>query len=173
MCKFLRPCGILHVLQSLNADDKVKDIHTAMQHDIEHLCMCGFTTQHLSDSELQCFMNLEEVTFRALIIGTAQATSSELIEYIEQWIAGGPRILVQTVRLTVDDTCHPVEIYTFNDPECGTESPTQAAQPDNTGAIVAGVVVATVLIIAIISVTVVMIVILILKNRRANISLQR
>ena len=159
------------VLQSLNADDKVSDIHTAMQHDIEHLCMCGFTTQHLSDSELQCFMNLEEVTFRALIIGTAQATSSELIEYIEQWIAGGASILVQTVRLTVDDTCHPVEINTFNDPECGTESPTQAAQPDNTGAIVAGVV--TVLIIAIISVTVVVIVILILKNRRANISLQR
>ena len=159
------------VLQSLNADDKVSDIHTAMQHDIEHLCMCGFTTQHLSDSELQCFMNLEEVTFRSLIIGTAQATSSELIEYIEQWIAGGPRILVQTVRLTIDDTCHPVEINTFNDPECGTESPTQAAQPDNTGAIVAGVV--TVLIIAIISVTVVVIVILIQKNRRANISLQR
>ena len=162
-----------------------------MQLEIETLCQCGFTIQHLSDSEFLCFTDLSEVTFRARLHGTAQATSSELIGYIEQWIAGGGSILVERVRRFTDSTCQPVEVSSFSDPECGTttespttesptesptsddtESPTQAAQSDNTAAIIGGVAVAVVLIVAM-AISVIVIVILVLKNRRASITLQK
>ena len=144
-----------------------------MQQEIETLCQCGFTIQHLSDSEFQCLTDLSEVTFRARLHGTAQATSSELIRYIEQWIAGGGSILVERVRHFTDSTCQPVEISGFSDPECGTTTDdTQAAQSDNSAAIIGGVVVAVVLIIAM-AITIIVIVILVLKNRRASITLQK
>ena len=150
--------------------------------------MCGFTTQHLSDSEFQCFADLDEVTFRAKINGTANAASSEIIGYIEQWIEGEITIRVQSVRLTIDSTCYPVAIVSYADPRCmagspqptetlvispsdDTESPTQAAQSDNTAAIIGGVV-AVVLILAM-AITIIVIVILVLKNRRASITLQK
>ena len=144
-----------------------------MQQEIETLCQCGFTIQHLFDSEFQCLTDLSEVTFRARLHGTAQATSSELIVYIEQWIAGGGSILVERVRHFTDSTCHAVEISSFSDPECGTTTDdTQAAQSDNTAAIIGGVAVAVVLIV-VIAITIIAIVILILKNRRASITLQK
>ena len=149
--------------------------------------MCGFTTQHLSDSEFQCFADLDEVTFRAKINGTVNAASTEIIGFIELWIEGEITIRVQSVRLSIDSTCYPVAIVSYADPRCmagspqptetpmiDTESPTQAAQSDNTAAIIGGVVVAVVLIIAIVvAITIIVIVILVLKNRRASITLQK
>ena len=141
-----------------------------MQQEIETLCQCGFTIQHLSDSEFQCFTDPTEVTFRARLHGTAQVTSSELIRYIEQWIAGGGGVPVLSVRHITDSTCQPVEISTFNDAECGTT--TERSTSDNTAAIIGGVVVAVVLILAM-AITIIVIVILVLKNRRASITLQK
>ena len=113
-----------------------------MQLEIEDLCQCGFTIQHLSDSEFQCLTDISEVTFRARLHSTAQTTSSELIRYIEQWIAGGGSVLVERVRHFTDSTCQPVEISSFSDPECGTttespttdatESPTESPTSDST-----------------------------------------
>ena len=173
-----------------------------MQLEIEDLCQCGFTIQHLSDNEFQCLTDLSEVTFRVRLHSTAQTTSSELIRYIEQWIAGGGSVLV---RHFTDSTCQPVEISSFSDPECGTttespttdatesptesptsdstesptesptsdgtESPTQAVQSDNTAAIIGGVV--AVILAIIVAITIIVIVILVLKNRRASITLQK
>ena len=131
-----------------------------MQQEIESLC------QHLSDSEFQYFtdLRLTEVTFRARLYGTAQATSSELIRYI-----GGGGVPVLSVRHTTDSTCQPVEISTFNGAECGTT--TEYSTSDNTAAILGGVV-AVVLIVAM-AITIIVIVILVLKNRRASITLQK
>ena len=145
-----------------------------MQLEIEDLCQCGFTIQHLSDSEFQCLIDLSEVTFRARLHGTAQTTSSELIGYIEQWIAGGGSVLVERVRHFTDSTCQPVEISSFSDPECGTTTDdTQAAQSDNSAAIIGGVVAVVLIIAIVVAITIVVIVILFLKNRRASITLQK
>ena len=176
--------------QSDSPEVKLEDIRDGVQQEIDSLCQCGFTTEHLTDSEFQCFTDLTEVTFRARLRGTVQATTSELIRYIEQWIAGGGSVLVERVRHTTDSTCQPVEVSSFSDPECGTttespttesptesptpddtESPTQAAQSDDTVAIIAGVVIPVVLIVAIVAITII-IMSLVLKNRRASITLQ-
>ena len=136
--------------------------------------MCGFTTQHLSDSEFQCFADLDEVTFRAKINGTVNAASSEIIGYIEVWVEGEITIRVQSVRLSIDSTCYPVAIVSYADPRCMAGSPQSTTQSDNTAAIIGEVVVAVVLIIAIVvAITIIVIVILVLKNRRASITLQK
>ena len=152
--------------------------------------MCGFTTQHLSDSEFQCFADLDEVTFRAKINGTVNAASTEIIGYIELWIEGEITIRVQSVRLTIDSTCYPVAIVSYADLRCragspqptetpvispsdDTESPTQPAQSDNTAAIIGGVVAVVLILAIVVAITVIVIVILVLKNRRASITLQK
>ena len=142
-----------------------------MQQEIETLCQCGFSIQHLSDSEFQCFIDPTEVTFRARLHGTAQVTSSELIRYIERWIAGGGGVPVLSVRHITDSTCQPVEISTFNDAECGTT--TERSTSDNTAAIIGGVVAVVLILAIVVAITIIVIVILVLKNRRASITLQK
>ena len=131
----------------------------------EELCQCGLSADRITEGAFQCFMNSDQqVTFRARIHGTAQANSSQLITYIEQWVATETSIAVQRVRIRVD-TC-PVAITTFDDPECAqTSLPTS----DNTAAIISGVVVTVVVIV----VTIAVVVIFVMKNKRAKLLLQK
>ena len=110
-------------LQSNNTDSKLQTIHDEVQREIEDLCLCGFTTKHLSDSQFQCLTNSDEVMFRGRLNGTAHSNSSELIRYIDQWLLGGNgTICVEGTKLTIDSTCQPVMIANFSDPaaECDT-----------------------------------------------------
>ena len=131
----------------------------------EELCQCGLSADRITEGAFQCFMNSDQqVTFRARIHGTAQANSSRLITYIEQWVATETSIAVQRVRIRVD-TC-PVAITTFDDPECAqTSLPTSY----NTAAIISGVVVTVVVIV----VTIAVVVIFVMKNKRAKLLLQK
>ena len=130
-----------------------------MVQNTERLCQCGFNADYITDYAFQCFPNSDQqVTFRARLHGAAHATSSQLIEDIEQWVNTGTSIAVQGVRINVD-TC-PVVISSFEDPQCHDET----VQPDfsSTAAILGGVV-AVVLIFA---VTVIIIAALMTKNRK-------
>ena len=93
-----------------------------------------------------CFLNPDEVTFRARLQGTAQASSSQLVNYIEQWSTTDVTIAVQGLRLRVDSSCS-IAISSFSDPECETEwqQPTSYSNlPAIIGGGVAGVVALTV-----------------------------
>ena len=66
----------------------------------------------------QCFdQSPTAVTFRGEIGPSLTANSSQLISYLEQWVATDPTIVVLSSRLSVDSSCS-VEISNFNDPEC-------------------------------------------------------
>ena len=105
------------------------------------------------------------MTFRARLHGTAHATSSQLIEDIEQWVNTGTSIAVQGVRINVD-TC-PVVISSFEDPQCLDET----IQPDSSStAAIFGGVVAVVLIFA---VTAIIIAALMTKNRKYKYSINQ
>ena len=56
------------------------------------------------------------MTFQARLHGTANVTSIQLIEYIQQWISTEIHVVVQGVRVDID-TC-PVAITSFQDPHC-------------------------------------------------------
>ena len=133
------------------------------------------------------------MTFRARLHGTAPATSSQLIEDIQQWVNTKIPVAVQGVRVNTE-TC-PVAIISFGDPQClnvttqstdtfmlsqtTPEMPPTSMQTtsdstttetalldttDNTAAIVGGVV--AVMIVLILAMTSIVIAVLVTKNRK-------
>ena len=88
-----------------------------MVQNTERLCQCGFNAEHITDDAFQCFPNSDQkVTFRARLHGTAPATSSQLIENIQQRVDMKMPVAVQGVRVNTD-AC-PVAIISFGDPQC-------------------------------------------------------
>lgn len=71
------------------------------------------------DPVFQCFgVEADEVTFRAQLSATAQANTSQIISYMEQWIAGGSAVVnIGNILYTPDPSCA-VGIQSVNDPEC-------------------------------------------------------
>ena len=118
---------------------------TTVQENTENICQCGFSLQHISDGAFECFSNPDEVTFRARLHGTAQASSSQLVNYIEQWSARDVTIAVRGLRLRVDSSCS-IAISSFSDPECETERQ-QPMSDSNLPAIVGGAVAGSVALI--------------------------
>ena len=142
---------------------------TTVQENTESICQCGFSLQHISGSAFECFSNPDEVTFRARLQGTAQASSSQLVNYIEQWSTRGVTIAVQGLRLRVDSSCS-VVISSFSDPECETERqhPTSDSNlPAIIGGAVAGVVALIVTVLA------VGLVVIMIKRHSTTIHLKR
>ena len=134
---------------------------------VEEICQCGFSreTFHNVDTTaaFQCFDNSPTaVTFRGEIGAALTANSSQVISYMEQWVATNPTIVIQSSRLSVDSDCN-VKINSFNDPECGSETSTINDGSTNTGAIVGGAV-GGVLATLIIAVSLAVIVVLLVRT---------
>ncbi len=97
--------------------------------------------------------------------------------------------MVQGVRRSLDATCQPITVESFDDQECDikgippTETPTTTdetvgtsspdVQSDNTVAIVGSTVGGVISVAVVIAITVVVIAILVLKRRRAELSIQK
>ena len=159
----------------------------------QQLCLCGLRTDHITEYAFQCFANSEQqVTFRAKLHGTAQATSSQLLTNIETWVARtDTTITIQGVRVHIDSSC-PLAISSFGDPECTTAVPpvstqltpgtenitstsdytiTEPAQLDNAGSIVGGVV--PVIVVTVLAVTIIAIAILVIRNHKSGSSIDQ
>ena len=109
------------------------------------------------------------MTYRARIEGTFQTDSDSLVALIQEWVDGGPGIIVTGVLLTADSECV-VAVSSLNEGECSKEDPPPPSTSDNTAGIIGGVV--AVVIILIIAIAVVITAILVLKYRRGNISVK-
>ena len=145
----------------------------------EKLCDCGFVRDRITDEVFRCFpASSQRVTYRAIVHGTASATSTQLISYIEQWTAEGAIIIIDQLLLSVDASC-PVAISSiFTNEECPSSSQkissesvfTKPANSD-TGievpAIIGGSTVAVIGVVIIASAAVI-ITILILKNHHGT-----
>ena len=129
---------------------------------VDEICQCGFSreTFHNVDTTaaFQCFDNSPTaVTFRGEIGAVLTANSSQVISYMEQWVAMNPTIVIQSSRLSVDGSCN-VKIDRFNDPECGRETSTDdSANTSIVGGAVGGVL-ATLIIVVSLAVIVVLLV---------------
>ena len=74
------------------------------------------------------------VTYRARLEGTSERGSDSLISLIEDWVRGGPGVIVTGVLMTVDSNCS-VAISSLSEREClppPTDPPT--TNPPNTDA---------------------------------------
>ena len=134
---------------------------------------CGITSDIIDRQSFSC--NPESptyVTYRARLEGTSETDSGSLISLIEDWVRGGPSIIVTGVRLTVDSECS-VAISSLSEEECDTttSSTSSRSSSSNNAAIIAGIVV--IVLSVVIAVTVVIIVALVLKNRRGILSIKK
>ena len=135
---------------------------------MNEICQCGFSSKSFHNVDttaaFQCFDNSPTaVTFRGEIGSTRAATSSQVISYMEQWVATNPTIVIQSSKLSVDSSCN-VKIDSFNDSECFTMISTMNDDGVNIGAIVG--VVGGVLATLTIAVSLTVVVVLLVKARR-------
>ena len=173
----------------------MEDITSEVVDQLTASCSDCDITSDIIDRETRSFACFPEsptyVTYRARLEGTSETDSGSLISLIEDWVRGGPSIVVTGVLMTVDSECS-VAISSLSEGECLETPPTPDPTPDHkpttdtssmstTGstnangstniAIVIGIVV-IVLIVAI-AVTVVIIVALVLKTRRGGLSIKK
>ena len=96
----------------------------------------------------------EKVVFQGRLIVSEDKNAFELREDLTQWVSTSPSLIIQGVKLEVDDTC-PVAISDFDDVEC----PTNTKHPKNVAAIALGsnigVIAIAVIIIIVLSVVIV------------------
>ncbi len=169
---------------------KLQDILDELPQEIEKLCTCGFTSQQLTEGEFQCLSQPDEVTYRARLSGTTSRSNADIVADIEEWIASGEaNIKVQGVRRSLDSTCLPVAVETFDAQECGMgeiEGQTNITSPsidetldtqsDNSVVAVtavSGVVAVLVVLIIAVTLSVLFTVVLVLRHRRAELPIQR
>ena len=108
-------------MQEIDPTKKKEDLLNSVTSAVDDLCQCGFSgkTFHDTTATFQCFDNSPTaVTFRGEIGSTMGANNSQVISYMEKWVATNPTIVIQSSRLSVDGNCN-VKIDSFNDPECG------------------------------------------------------
>lgn len=65
---------------------------------------CDFTTSHITEDELLCFLQSPyQVTYRARLNQTSQASIRQLTAIIQQWIESNSTIAIQGVHLRIDN----------------------------------------------------------------------
>ena len=116
------------------------------------------------------------MTFRARLHGTAQVTSSQLLAYLEIFVAQtDSTIAVQGLRLDVDRSC-PVVINSFSDPQCSATTTsdstiTMTAQSETVPII--GGVVAVIVVVAVTVIVIASIAAFVTRSHRAKFSIDR
>ena len=96
---------------------------------MQQRCQCGFTQDQITSSVFRCFSDSPQaVTYRALLHGTANASSSDIISHIGQWIFEGAAISIQNVLIDIDTNCV-LEIASNFDKLCITVITDTSTQP--------------------------------------------
>ena len=151
--------------------------------------LCGECVPEMIDNQFfVCYPESpSHVTYRARLEGTSERGSDSLISLIEDWVRGGPGVIVTGVLMTVDAHCS-VAISSLSEGECLPHDPHPDTEPDPspspitdpttpsigsddggiTTAIIGGVVAIVIVLIIAITIAIVVIVFLVLKTRRAR-----
>ena len=180
----------LHTLsQSSERPFKLEHITAAVVKQLQTLC--GECVPEMIDNQFfVCYPESpSHVTYRARLKGTSERGSDSLISLIEDWVRGGPGVIVTGVLMTVDSHCsvaisslseeecsphsHPTDSISITDPSTtAVNGPTAAKGSDDEGtatAIIGGGVVAIVIVLIIaITIAIVVVAYLVLKSRRAE-----
>ena len=153
-------------MQEIDSATKKEGYLGSVTSSMDEFCQCGFSPETFrnvdSNAAFQCFENSPTtVTFRGEIGAALRANTSQVISYMEQWVATNPTIVLQNTRLRIDSSCN-VKIDSFNDPECGSMTSTRNdCYCSNTAAITVGGIVGGLLTTLIIALSLVVIVVLV------------
>ena len=134
--------------------------------NINQHCSCGLSHENITEGVFRCFSSSPQaVTFRALLHGTAQASSSEIVTHIKQWISNDITIRIQSVLINIDSSCT-VTISSFDDKECQLNS--KQLRSHSVSAIIGGIASAILLILVLASIMIVTVILLLLWFRKKH-----
>ena len=153
--------------QEIQTVEKTEAVITGVARAVEGLCQCGFSRDAFYDIDattgFQCFdESTTAVTFRGEIRALARANISQLLSYIEQWVATQPSIVVLSSILSIDSSCT-VAIDSLSEEECRNMTVSNAVTP-TTEVIVGGVLI--LLIFAVLTVLIGVLVAMLVRMRR-------
>ena len=190
-------------LQVSSTDQKLTDITAAVVEQLQTSCVeCA--PEMIDNQFFVCYPESpSHMTYRARLEGTSERGSDSLISLIEDWVRGGPGVIVTGVLMTVDSHCS-IAISSLSEGECLAHDPppdtdttinsdpspspelriTDPTAIDQMGpigsddggiatAIIGGVVAIVIVLIIAITIAIVVIVFLVLKSRGGELSLKK
>jgi hypothetical protein len=90
---------------------------------VENLCDCGFSANNLQQIILQCFPdNPAKINLLMLLQATPSKTTSEIVGYLNTWIASGPQIVLdeRNTTVSINGEC---DVTVIQGSECATQFP--------------------------------------------------
>ena len=104
---FEGPQTCLHPFQFDDTEEKLADITSSIITAVNARCQCSLTAIHISTGHFLCTTDPQVVLYRAQLFGRPDC--AQVLSYTEQWVSGGPSILVQSNSIAVEATC-PIEV---------------------------------------------------------------
>lgn len=94
-------------MQTEATDLKLKDISKAIMDYIkDYSTLLDFNRDHITDEVFRCFpASPQAAIYRAILHGTINTSSSDIILLVSQWITAGASIVVRQVQFRVDSNC--------------------------------------------------------------------
>ena len=156
-------------LQGIATSAKLNDIINGVVQDINQRCQCGLSAERITESAFQCFENSEQqVTFRARLRGTGQASTFQLIAHLQTFVAQpDSTIAVQDLQCTTASPSVTTPMTTSD------STATMTPQSDNTAAIIGGVVALVIPVTLAATVVVIAIVAFVTKSRKRQFTIHQ
>ena len=114
----------------------------------------------MTSGVFKCFPDSPQaVIYRAALHGTANATTTELISHIQEWIIEEPTVTVQRVLLTIDGSCS-IGISSLTDKEECQKASQNPRSLDNTEILIISGLVSLVIVTVIVATVIVSLILL-------------
>ena len=154
--------------QSDNLITKRNDVAERLASELRSRCQCDFTRDRITDGGFQCFPDSPQfVTYRATLHGTLQASTSQLIRDIQDWLSSNTPLLVQAQLLNPDPTCA-VAISSSSESECRPDETTTQGMETTPTIISTGIIAGVIIVVVIAMVIVSIILIIVVRYKRSS-----
>ena len=108
---------LLAFLQTNKVEKTISYIHSGIAKVISGRCNCTFPVEFIRTGIFQCWNAPDEVTYRSVMVGTEDHTTTKLLKLLEKWVNSKPVLQVENFGLWLSTNC-PVKIASFSDPQC-------------------------------------------------------
>ena len=88
----------------------------AVVEGIKELCQCGFTTNNIQASQLQCVLPSQTAAvYQAEVHSTSQVSLPRLLSLLQEWVRREPQLLINSQSIRVDGNCSAVPVFLNNE----------------------------------------------------------
>ena len=108
---------LLAFLQTNKVEKTISYIHSGIAKAISSRCNCKFPVEFIRTGIFHCWNASDEVTYRSVMVGTEDHTTTKLLKLLEKWVNSKPVLQVENFGLWLSTNC-PVKIASFSDPQC-------------------------------------------------------